>query len=270
MTVDVSSQLERLGIRPVKSLGQNFLKDMNIAEKVVESAQISSDEIVLEIGPGLGILTDEIVKKADRTVAVEKDASLVGYLEGKYTEENMDIEIIKGDILEMDIPEIDKVVSNLPFSISSPVTFKLLKEDFKLAVLGYQKEYAERMVAKPGEEGYSRLSVMVSTLAKAEVLFDIPRHAFYPPPSVDATVVRLIPSYPQFPLKHEEAFSRVVKELFNYRRKKIKNALKMGFRTRIGDVPYGDKRVGNLPPKKINQIVNHLVEEELISEDQLE
>ncbi len=264
MTADVNRKLQRLGIRPVKSLGQNFLQNEDIAEKIVEAAALKSKDRVLEIGPGLGVLTNEIVKKAGSTKAIEKDASLAGYLDGSYSNTEYDIEIMKGDVLEMDLPEFDKVISNLPFSISSPITFKLLKEDFKLGVLTYQKEYADRMVAGPGEEDYSRLSVMVSTLAETEILFDVPRGAFYPPPSVDATVVRLIPSRPSFYIKDQDIFSKVVKELFNYRRKKIKNALKIGFRTRIGDVPYGDRRVDNLSPAEINEIVNHMIDEGIL------
>ncbi|MEF8874023.1 MAG: 16S rRNA (adenine(1518)-N(6)/adenine(1519)-N(6))-dimethyltransferase RsmA [Candidatus Thermoplasmatota archaeon] len=270
MTADVTEELRRLGMRPVKSLGQNFLQDDDIAERIVEAAGLTSKDKVLEIGPGLGTLTDEIMKKAGKTIAIEKDASLVGYLEGRYSDTRFDVEIIQGDVLERDLPDFGKVISNLPFSISSPITFRLLKEDFSFGVLTYQKEYAERMVAEPGEEDYSRLSVMVSTLADLEILFDVPRNAFYPPPSVDASVIRMVPSRPPFPLKYEDAFSKVVKELFNYRRKKIKNALKNGLRTKIGEVPYGDRRVGNLSPVEINDIVNHLVEKGILDEDSSE
>lgn len=266
MKENVQSRLKKLGIRPTQTLGQNFLRKETIAEKIVDAAEIYSKDTVLEIGPGLGILTDKIVEKASNTILVEKDDSLVGYLEGKYGDKDEDIEIINDDVLELDLPDFDKVISNLPFSISSPVTFKLLKNDFEWGVCTYQKQFAERMVAEAGEEEYSRLSVMVSTLARVESLFRIPRNEFYPPPKVDAAVVRIIPSRPDFPLKYDDAFSKVVKALFNYRRKKIKNALSTALDKEIKKVPYKDKRVGNLPPDKINELVNYLVEKDMIDD----
>lgn len=265
MEKSVKNRLRKLGIRPSKSLGQNFLEDGNVAKKIVQSANITESDKILEIGPGLGILTDFIVERTGKTILIEKDESLIGYLEGRYS--NYNVDIIQEDVLEVELPDFNKVVSNLPFSISSPITFKLLRCDFKSGILTYQKQFAERMIAEAEEEEYSRLSVMVSVYAEVKKLFNIPRKSFYPPPKVDATVVRLIPSKPEFTIKNKDIFSKVVKELFNYRRKKIKNALKTGLNVNVEKVPYGDKRVGNILPEQINEIVNHLIEEEIISED---
>jgi len=265
MEKSVKDRLKRLGIKPTKSLGQNFLEDGNIAKKIVKSANITNSDKILEIGPGLGVLTDIIVERAGKTILIEKDKCLKSYLEGRYS--NYEINVVEGDVLEMKLPDFDKVVSNLPFSISSPVTFKLLECDFKTGILTYQKQFAERMIADVGEEEYSRLSVMVSVYADVERLFNISKESFYPPPKVDATVIRLTPSKPDFKLKNEEIFSKVVKELFNYRRKKIKNALETGLDVKAESIPYGDKRVGNISPEQINEIVNHLIEEETIDEN---
>ncbi len=139
-------RLKRLAIRPTRSLSQNFLNDIRTAKRIVESAEIYSSDTVLEIGPGLGMLSDGIVEKAGKTILIEKDSALISYLEGRYSDKES-VEIIHGDVLQKNIPEFDKVVSNLPFGISSPVTFKLLKKDFRYGVLTYQKEYAERMLA---------------------------------------------------------------------------------------------------------------------------
>lgn len=258
----VKSRLERLGLDPSRSMGQNFLKDGNIAKRIVQSANIKSSDTVLEIGPGLGILTDIIVEEANKTILIEKDQALIGYLEGRYGDKNT--EILKRDVLEKELPDFDKVVSNLPFNISSPITFKLLKKNFDLGILTYQKQYAERMVAKTGESEYSRLSVMVSTMADVKRLFDISKNSFYPPPKVNSSVVRLTPSEPDFKLKYEESFAEVVKELFNYRRKQIKNSIETGLDIEDENIPFGNKRVGNLPPEKINEIVNYLVESDLL------
>ncbi len=259
MGESVKNRLRKLDIRPTQSLGQNFLDDPNIAEKIVDHAGLTSSDTVIEIGPGLGVLTDIIVERAGKTILVEKDKALAGYLDGRYSQYKT--EVIEGDVLDIDLPEFDKVVSNLPFSISSPITFKLLDYDFDLAVLTYQKEFADRMIAAPGEENYSRLSVMISVSAEVKKLFDIPKECFYPPPKVDATVIELTLSEPDFDLTDKEFFSKVVKELFNYRRKQIKNALELGLDVEIKEVPYAKKRVGNISPEQINEIAEYLVDE---------
>ena len=266
MNEKVKNRLNKIGITATKSLGQNFLNDDNIAEKIVDYANIAADETIMEIGPGLGILTDIIVKRAKKTILIEKDRAISGYLEGRYSEENL--EVIHGDVLEIDLPDFDKVVSNLPFNISSPVTFKLLKQNFDHGILTYQKEYADRMCAGVGEKSYSRLSVMVSTFAEIERLFNISKNSFYPPPKVDATVLKLIPREPQFELKYPEIFSDVVRELFNYRRKTIRNGLRNGFDidVKTEDIPFGRKRVEKLSPKQISELTIHLVENNILSQ----
>ncbi len=256
MVIDVKQKLNELGIKPTRGMGQNFLQDDNIAKKIVRSARLTKKDKVLEIGPGLGVLTDFILESAGELVIVEKDRALASYLEGRYSDD--DVKVINKDILDMDLPRFDKVISNLPFSISSPITFKLLKEDFERGILTYQKQFAERMVADVGEKNYSRLTVMTSVYADATILFDIPKHHFCPPPEVDASVVELLPSEPEININDKDFFSKVVKELFNYRRKTIKNALKTGLGKTYDDVPYKKKRVDNLDIKKIGEIVNHV------------
>ncbi|MFO8109844.1 MAG: 16S rRNA (adenine(1518)-N(6)/adenine(1519)-N(6))-dimethyltransferase RsmA [Thermoplasmata archaeon] len=258
MTNGIKGRLKELGLRPSKNLGQHFLVDSGIALRQIEAANISSKDTVLEIGPGLGILTEEIVKRAKKTVVIEKDAAFKGYLEGKFID--FDLEVIHGDALEVDFPEFDRIVSNVPFNISSPLTFKLLEYGFDLGILMYQKEFADRMVASVGEPNYSRLSVMVSSKADANKLFNVHRNRFYPPPRVDAAVIELIPRRPPYEISHENTFQEVVRELFNYRRKTIKNALKCGFGIDVKNMPFKKYRVENLSPKDINRLVNTLVE----------
>lgn len=265
MRYNVKSRLDKLGIRPERSLGQNFLEDTDIAKKIVRAGHISSDETVLEIGPGLGVLTDELLKDAGDVILIEKETALVGYLEGRY--EDHDCRVIEGDVLDLELPYFDKVVSNLPFSISSPITFRLLKKDLELGVLTYQKEYADRMTAEVGSEDYSRLTVMVSTYADVQRLFDISRQEFFPPPKVDCSVIRLIPKEPGFEIKDRELFSEVTKVLFNYRRKMIKNGLSEGFelkRSDLEDIPHSKRRVGNISPEQISEIAGRLMDEGLL------
>ncbi|MFO7793065.1 MAG: 16S rRNA (adenine(1518)-N(6)/adenine(1519)-N(6))-dimethyltransferase RsmA [Candidatus Saliniplasma sp.] len=264
MDDSLKGRLKKLGLTPSQSMGQNFLIDENIAEKIVLSAEISEEDTVMEIGPGLGMLTDRLVSLSNDLILVEKDRILSNYLEDRYRTNN-NVDVISGDVLEIELPTFDKIVSNLPFSISSPLTFKILEHDFKSGILTYQKEYADRLVAEPGEKDYSRLSVMAHTFARVERLFDISKDRFYPRPKVDATVVRLTPRAPDFDIQHPYIFSDVVRQLFNYRRKMIRNALKTGFGIgKIKDIPYQEKRVGNLTPEQINEIVEHVVKNDIM------
>ncbi len=258
----VKEKLLKLGIRPSRSMGQNFLADKRIAKRQVEAAEIGKKDTVLEIGPGLGVLTSEIVKLAGKTIVVEKDPFLAEYLASEFPDK---LEIIQDNVLDIDIPPFDIVISNIPFNISSPLTFKLLDLDFKYGILMYQKEYALRMTARSGEKNYSRLSVMTSIKSRVTKLFHVSRNSFYPPPRVDATVVKIEPREPDFELKYPELFRRVVRELFNYRRKKIKNALDYGFHIDVPpDILFGDKRVEKLSPEEISSLVDHLVDKGLL------
>ncbi len=260
MTNGVKERLKELGLKPSKRLGQHFLVNSSIAARQVDEASITSDDVVLEIGPGLGILTEEIVQRAKKTIVVEKERAFKGYLEGRFKE--FDFRVIQGDFLEVDVPKFDKVVSNIPFNISSPLTFKLLEHDFKTGVLMYQKEFADRMVAEVGGSDYSRLSVMVSTKARVKKLFDVSRNNFFPPPRVDASVVYIEPGRSEYDITYEDIYSDVVRELFNYRRKTIKNALKYGFGLDIKtDFPFRNQRVEKLSPVEINRLVETLVDD---------
>ncbi len=261
---DIKEKLDRLNASPLKRMGQHFLRDDDVARRQVESADIKPHETVLEVGPGLGVLTEKLVERAGLTIAVEKDDALVEYLRNSYGD-TAALRIIHGDVLDTDLPRFHKIVSNIPFNISSPLTFKLLEHPFELGVLMYQKEYAQRMLAVPGDKGYSRLSVMVSVKARVELLFNVSRRCFFPPPAVDASVVRITPREPPFKINHPYLFAEVTRELFNYRRKKIKNSLETGFGIRIKEkVPFGDRRVEELTPEEISSLVDHLVEYDML------
>ena len=149
--------LDSLGIRPKKSLGQHFLVDSRVALRHVGHAAIGSSDTVLEIGPGLGILTRLLAERARHVVAIEADRRFAAYLR----ESLPDVEVIEGDALAIEWPRFDVMASNLPYQISSPLTFRLLGEPFRRAVLMYQWEFARRMIAKPATADYSRLSVGV-------------------------------------------------------------------------------------------------------------
>ncbi|RLF36806.1 MAG: ribosomal RNA small subunit methyltransferase A [Thermoplasmata archaeon] len=241
-------------------LGQNFLIDKKVAEREVQHANVNRDDVVLEIGPGRGILTKLLAEKAGKVLAVEIDEKLIQLLK-KFLPKN--VELIHGDVLKVDfetLPRFNKVVSNLPFQISSPVTFKLLNYGFDLAVLVYQKEFADRLVAKPGDKNYSRLSVHVYYKADCKVLEVIPKTCFEPEPKVDSCMVKLIPrKNPPFHVWDEDLFLDVTRKLFIHRRKKIRTSLIKLFDIDIEDgILYMDRRVEELSPEEIGELSNVL------------
>jgi len=238
-----------------KNLGQNFLVDKNIAEFEVKQANIKSNDIVLEIGPGIGILTKFLAEKAKRVIAIEIDENLIDNLR-KILPGN--VNLIHEDALNIDfetLPKFNKIVSNLPFQISSPITFKLLDYDFELAILIYQKEFAERLVASPGSKNYSRLSVGVYYKSKCDIIRTIPKTCFKPQPKIDSSMIKIIPrKSPPFVIINEKFFFDLTKNLFNHRRKKIRNILKNLYNLDFKNVPYLENRVEELTPMQIGEL----------------
>jgi 16S rRNA (adenine1518-N6/adenine1519-N6)-dimethyltransferase len=155
-----------------RRFGQHFMVDERVLKREVDYADVSKEDVILEIGPGTGNLTKYLVERAKKVYAIEKDRALARLFEDEFPE----VEVIVGDAMEVDWPEFDKMVSNIPYEISSPLTFKLLDHDFKLAVITYQLEFAERLVAYAGDWAYSRLSVMAYYRAGMEMLGDAQRH----------------------------------------------------------------------------------------------
>lgn len=241
-------------------LGQNFLIDENIAKQEVQYADVNKEDVVLEVGAGKGLLTNFLAEKAGEVIAVEIDSSLVDYLQS-FLPDN--VELVNKDILKLDfkrLPDFNKVVSNLPFQISSPFTFKILDHDFEIAVLIYQKDFAERLVANPGSKEYSRLTVGVYYKSCCKLLRIVPRNCFSPQPDVDAALVKIRPRQkPPFFVENEEFFFRLTRDLFNHRRKKIKTTLKNLYGN-IGwdEVSYVEKRVEKLTPEEIGEISNQV------------
>ena len=240
-------------------LGQNFLVDRNIAELEVKYASISKKDVVLEIGPGNGILTRILAENAKQVIAVELDEKLFENLKMDLPD---NVQLINDDAVKIDLdmlPKFNKIVSNLPFQISSPITFKILDYDFDLAVLIYQKEFAERLIAKPGSKNYSRLTVNVYYKAECEILRRIPKTCFYPVPKVDSAMVKIVKrKTPPFMVLSEDFFFCLTKKLFTYRRKKIGTVLNKFLKLDINDAPYADNRVGDLSPEELGELCNFL------------
>ena len=145
---------------------------------------------MLEVGPGLGVLTRRLAESAGRVIAIEMDRRLADHLRPSLPG---NVELIVGDALTVPFPPFDRMVSNLPYSISSPIIFKLLEHEFQKAVVMLQKEFADRLVARPDTDDYSRLTVNVYYRAECRILEKVPRSRFWPPPKVDSAVVELVP-----------------------------------------------------------------------------
>jgi 16S rRNA (adenine1518-N6/adenine1519-N6)-dimethyltransferase len=238
--------------------GQHFLIDLSVASREVDYAKLTKDEIVLEIGPGQGVITRLLAQKAKQVIAIEIDQRLVDKLKTALPE---NVTLISGDALSVDfqtLPRFTKIVSNLPFEISSPITFKFLEYSFSRAILIYQKDFAERLVALPGKKEYSRLTVGISYKAHCRILEDVSRSCFSPAPKVDSSIVELIPrEKPMFNVENERFFFELTKQLFNHRRKKIRSTIKALY----GDfeqLPYLDQRVEELTPEQIGELSNVL------------
>ena len=241
--------------RKQKMLGQNFLIDSNISKRIVDSAEISEGEKVLEIGPGRGALTGLLSSKGN-LIAIEKDKWLAVVLKQKFKE---NVEIIEGDILKWDVPPIDVIVANLPYSISSPILFRLFNYEWTRAVLMFQEEFANRLVAKPGSKIYGRLSVMANHFVDTKKLFKVSKTAFQPQPKIHSQVVKLVRREPDYALDDFDTFEKVVKSIFTHRRKKVRNCIKLTFPNLVLDnLNYMDLRAEILTPSEIAELSNSI------------
>jgi 16S rRNA (adenine1518-N6/adenine1519-N6)-dimethyltransferase len=217
------------GIRPKKSLGQHFLIDPNYVNKILKESGVTSEDTVLEVGAGLGSLTFPLSLRAKRVIAVEIDDKLCEFLKERASD--LPIELIQGDILNVDLRELYqkygplKVLGNLPYNLSVSILFYLLSfwELLKDLTLMFQKEVAERIVSPPGGKAYGALSVTVRTLCEPKFLFKVPRGAFWPPPEVEGGVVFF--QLHKNPKGDIETLRRFVTRIFSKRRKTILNAL---------------------------------------------
>jgi 16S rRNA (adenine1518-N6/adenine1519-N6)-dimethyltransferase len=201
-------------------LGQHFLIDQATVSRIADYAELGPEDTVLEIGPGPGNLTAALASRAGRVYAVEIDSELAAQLAGRFS----NVEVIMGDALKAELPRCNKIVSNLPYQISSSLTYRLLSRPFQRAVLMYQWEFARRLKAAPGSEDYGRLAMTAGFFCQIEILEKVSKMAFRPVPQVDSAIVRLLPR-PDLPAGPAEDLIRLAEGLFNNRRKKVKKGL---------------------------------------------
>lgn len=250
----VAAILKRHGLRPNKSLGQSFLIDRNVLERIVAAAELAADDTVLEVGAGMGTLTREIAKSARRVLAVELDRGLLAVLaETVGTLQN--VTVVPGDVLKLDLVALlrqegvstAKVIANLPYYITTPAlaAFIQLARAAKpmlvaLIVVLVQKEVAARLAAAPGTDEYGALSVMAQYHAQVELVATVSRNVFLPAPKVDSSIVRLrVRDHPPVDVADERLFFDVVKAAFGQRRKTLANALAGASGLRLGRAEAG-------------------------------
>lgn len=201
-------------------LGQHFLEDVAVISRIVEYADLGEQDQVLEIGPGPGNLTSGLAARAGSVYAIEIDADLAYQLAGQHP----NVHVVSADALKVDLPLCNKIVSNLPYQISSAITYRLLSMPFEKAILMYQWEFARKMVAKAGSKDYGRLAMTVGFFCQVEILEKVSKMAFRPVPQVDSAIVRLLPRKDR-PEGEASDLIRLAEGLFNNRRKKVKKGL---------------------------------------------
>jgi 16S rRNA (adenine1518-N6/adenine1519-N6)-dimethyltransferase len=223
---------ERSGFPPVrKSLGQHFLTDVTVLSRIADAAELTGSETVIEIGPGRGALTDLLVDRAGRLIAIEYDRALAAKLVDRYASRK-NVEIVQADVLSVDFGSLTngpyRLLGNVPYYITTPIIFQALEPPRPdVAVYLMQREVAERLVAPPGGKEYGALTVNVGAVARVEILFHVPATAFRPPPKVESTVVRITPrADPVVPPAEEKAFRAFVQSAFTMRRKQMQRIMR--------------------------------------------
>lgn len=262
--------IKKYSISPKKELGQSFLVNDRIAKHIVELSEVDN-LTVLEIGAGLGALTELLALKARTVYAIEVDPLLGRILREEILKDYDNVVVIEADFLKLKPPPVDVVVSNIPYSIATPILFKLAREcAFSRAVLTLQKELALRITSKPGTKDYGRLTVSLDAFFKSTFLTAIKRSNFYPEPEVDSAVIKLERHKPPYEISDLDFHLNIVRALFTQRNKVLKKALQISLtkllNVKVNNMVYSDKRlekymtirVKDLRPSELAEISNIL------------
>jgi 16S rRNA (adenine1518-N6/adenine1519-N6)-dimethyltransferase len=272
MSVDEAKLLLRtFRIVPNRLLGQNFMVEPAVFERLSDYAAVGKADVVLDAGAGFGFLTRFLADKCKSVVAVEKDPRVVVALREQLSGTG-NVTVIEGDVLKAALPEFNKVVAIPPYYLSSRLVLWLLERRVACAVLVLQREFANKLVANVSSEEYGWLTVVAFHCAQVELFDVVPKEIFYPQSEVDSVIVRLVP-WKQAPFEVKDAvlFRRMVQWLFTERNKKLSNALvpflkstlklsKEEAKKRACAVPFGERRVRELEPKDFGALANALAE----------
>ena len=268
---ELQSLMVQYRFRPNRKLGQHFIVKESVLAQMVELAGLGSADTVLEIGAGTGFLTRELQKHCS-VVAVELDERLCMLLENELPKENL--QLVKGDFLEAELPSFNKVVSLPPYSKSSAIMFELFKYSFELAVLVFQREFAEKLLALPGFVEYNALSVLTQYRFDVKMQQRVQASAFFPKPEGDSCIVLLVKTERHGKVKDEAAFTVFIKSIFRYQNKNLRKALlhsfpfikkemrlkEPKFREKIAALQMHDAKVNLISVKEFVQIFNELIQ----------
>jgi len=264
--MEIQEKLQKIGVNPGK--GQNFLISEHIAEALVEAGEVE-DQKTLEIGPGTGNITEKLSEKTENLLLVERNGNLANYIRKEFP----DAEVLKQDFLEIGLEEnqVERVVSNIPFEISSDIIQKLGKAQVQSALI-VQDELADKVVAEPSDKNYGYFTIKAQYYFVPVKLRTIPSRNFYPEPEVDAAILKLYPNQDRHPVEDEEAFFDLVKALFTHKRKKLRNAFvdtrhmldyeKEEAKEIRDELPHSEERVINLGIKELAEVAEHLEDQE--------
>jgi 16S rRNA (adenine1518-N6/adenine1519-N6)-dimethyltransferase len=262
------SLLSHYKISPKKSLGQHFMVNSKIFDNMLSYASLNCNDVVLDIGAGFGFLTHFLSKKCKKVIAVEVDPTIIDILRKTFRSAS-NISIVEGDILKVDLPHFDKVISFPPYNISSDLILWFFSKKFHSAILVFQKDFAIRFNARVNSEEYGWLSVLTHYNMEVKILKEIPRKMFYPVPKVDSVIVGFRPKQPpHFPIADSLLFTKFVKCLFTERNKKVRKAIlpfikqfdhSLLRKVKEGSVPFQMQRVRTLTPQNFGELANVLL-----------
>jgi 16S rRNA (adenine1518-N6/adenine1519-N6)-dimethyltransferase len=267
---DVQLALNRLNLKPKKYLGQNFLIDKNISRKIIATSEVSREDIILEIGPGLGALTEQLVEKAKKIFAIEIDPTLSKFLSEKFSVYD-NIEIINDDILEINIPKHSKVISNIPYKITGPILEKVFfKQNPPSGVLTIEKSIGRRIFFSEDYKEFSRISVSLNSFMTPILNYNIPRKSFYPVPKIDLMLIKIIPNKDLHPFLSSTSsitfFLKFVAGIMPYKNKNLVNALNFFFKAN-DQISYSKEKIlqilkkNNYENKKVfNFMIKEIIE----------
>ena len=238
---------------------KHFMVDTRVMGRLIEHAKLMSDDVVLEVGAGHGALTSLIAEKAGRVIAFELDRAMSETLRNRFR--GTVVEVICGDFTKAELPRFTKCVSNLPYSISSAFTRRLMELEFELAVITYQLEFARRLLAGPGDDGYSPISILARYYFNVEIAERVPRTAFRPRPRVDSAVVWLQKVVPPYMVEHPDFFKGFLAAAFLHRRKTLRRSIMST--GAISTIPLTPDKLHGIPGELLGRRAEELTPEDL-------
>ncbi len=272
---ELSSLMFEYRFKPERKFAQYFMVDEALISKIVGSANLCHDDVALEIGPGTGFLTVELLKHS-KVVAVESEDTMCSILEKKFSAEinSGKLNLIKGDFLKVELPKFNKIVANVPYNISSDLIYYILNKGFETAVLTMQQEFIEKLTAFPGLTEYNAISVISQYYTKMDVVIPkIPPKSFFPKPSTFSAVIRLKFNEKRPKVKGEQLFQIFLREIFRLKNKNLSNSLsksyqflhkhlklsKADFEKNLQGLPFADEKVYLLEVRDFVKIFNYLM-----------